>query len=136
MIIDSNVLIDIFEIDGQYADSSFSAVSVQVARGAAHVDLIVFAEISSRFVSVQRADNDLRRLGLVMLDLNQAVAYRAGHALAAYRRNGGDRTSILPDFLIGAHAEVLGIPIMTRDKRRFASYFPSVELIDPRTLHA
>jgi predicted nucleic acid-binding protein len=58
-------------------------------------------------------------------------AYRASIAFRAYRQKGGPRTTILPDFLIGAQASVRGWPILTRDPKRFESYFPEVEIVDP-----
>jgi predicted nucleic acid-binding protein len=48
-----------------------------------------------------------------------------------YRRNGGPRQSLLPDFYIGAHASIAGLPLLTRDPRRFRRYFPRLELIAP-----
>ncbi len=58
--------------------------------------------------------------------------FLAGKAYVRYRRSGGTRTSTLPDFTIGAHAAVAGIALLTRDRARFASYFPTVDLVAPR----
>jgi predicted nucleic acid-binding protein len=56
----------------------------------------------------------------------------AGKAFIQYRRGKGNKGNVLPDFFIGAHAAVEGYKLITRDKGRFSSYFPSVELIMPR----
>ncbi|HRO58698.1 MAG TPA: hypothetical protein PK177_05945 [Burkholderiaceae bacterium] len=40
-------------------------------------------------------------------------------------------TNVLADFFIGAHAAVLGSGILTRDPRRYRSYFPRVPLVTP-----
>jgi predicted nucleic acid-binding protein len=37
----------------------------------------------------------------------------------------------LADFFIGAHAELMGWELVTGDKGRFETYFPSVKLITP-----
>ncbi|RUU66721.1 DNA-binding protein, partial [Mesorhizobium sp. M7A.T.Ca.TU.009.01.1.2] len=48
-----------------------------------------------------------------------------------YRRSGGSRTGVLPDFFIGAHAAVAKLPLLTRDVGRYQTYFPSLRLITP-----
>ncbi|MDQ2878474.1 MAG: type II toxin-antitoxin system VapC family toxin, partial [Pseudomonadota bacterium] len=69
-----------------------------------------------------------------LVDMTFAVALRAGVAFREYRRRGGPRQTILPDFLIGAHAEILGATLMTRD-RRLAGYFPALSIITPEADH-
>jgi predicted nucleic acid-binding protein len=59
------------------------------------------------------------------------ASFLAGHAHANYRRAGGARRAILPDFLIGAHAAVTGRPLLTRDPQRVAAYIPGAKLIAP-----
>ena len=68
---------------------------------------------------------------LAYRELPKAALYVAGVAHRHYRRAGGLRQSILADFLIGAHAAVLGCGILTRDARRYRNYFPRVEVIAP-----
>ncbi|MGA8715308.1 MAG: type II toxin-antitoxin system VapC family toxin, partial [Roseiarcus sp.] len=65
------------------------------------------------------------------LDLPYEAGFVAGRAFVEYRRRGGARTSPLPDFYIGAHAAVAGLALLTRDARRYAGYFPKVQLIAP-----
>lgn len=57
--------------------------------------------------------------------------FPAGKAFQRYKARGGTRTSMLPDYFIGAHAAVAGIPLLTRDVRRYAGYFPKLELLAP-----
>ena len=71
--------------------------------------------------------------GIVTLPLDERAAFRAGQAHAAYRRAGGERQAILADFLIAGHASVLDAALVTRDRQRFASYFPELRLIAPET---
>ena len=65
------------------------------------------------------------------LPLPYEAGWRAGQAFVRYRRAGGLRTSPLPDFYIGAHAEAAGLTLVTRDVARYATYFPAVTLITP-----
>jgi len=46
------------------------------------------------------------------------------------RTKGKQKSSVLPDFFIGAIAEV-NAPLMTDNARDFVSYFPDVELVTP-----
>ena len=68
---------------------------------------------------------------LVFKDIPRNAAYLAGKAHLLYRRKGGTKTSVLSDFFIGAHAAVLGCPVLTRDPRPYRTYFPTVPLIAP-----
>lgn len=61
----------------------------------------------------------------------RAALFLAGKAFQKYRANDGQRTGVLPDFLIGAHAAVLGAPLLTRDSARYRTYFPKLRLIAP-----
>ena len=69
--------------------------------------------------------------GIECVWLTLEECHRAGQAHSEYRRCGGKRPAILPDFLIGAQAEMRGWPLVTRDRKRFGSYFPDLQIIDP-----
>jgi predicted nucleic acid-binding protein len=131
MIVDSNVLIDILNPDNPDAEQVTSAFVRLSTSHSMRINLVVFAETCSRFVELDEAEQTMRRLGLEIAELSLLDAFRAGTAFREYRSNGGPRKSILPDFLIGGQAANMGWPILTRDPKRFASYFPEIELIDP-----
>lgn len=63
----------------------------------------------------------------------RAALFLAGKVFTDYRRAGGSRTGVLPDFMIGAQAAVQNLPILTRDIGRYRTYFPGVRLISPTT---
>jgi hypothetical protein len=135
MIIDSNVLIDIINpdsVDARRVIDTFNRLSeTHVQR----INLVVFAETCSRFATLTVAQSVVDQLNLRMAHLAPEDAFRAGQAFQEYRRNGGPRQSILPDFLIGGQAANRGWPILTRDPKRFASYFPELTIIDPLEDH-
>ncbi len=60
------------------------------------------------------------------------TGFLAGKCFLRYRRRGGQRSSPLPDFYIGAHAAVRRLAVLTRDASRYRSYFPTVRLYAPR----
>lgn len=95
------------------------------------INPIIFAEVSIGYKKIaelnKRLPSDLYRRDALPYN----AAFFAARAFVKYRRQGGSRTSPMPDFYIGAHAEVAGFRILTRDPRRFRKYFPHVELITP-----
>ena len=68
---------------------------------------------------------------MIVENLQRSAAFLAGKAYLQYRSQGGTKGNVLPDFFIGAHAAVLACPILTRDTRRYTTYFPMVRLIAP-----
>lgn len=131
MIVDSNVFIDILNPEDSQSERVSAAYLQLAAERTPVFNHVIFAEISSSFSAVEKLESALRALGAGLTEFSNEDAFRAGRAFISYRRNGGPRRTILPDFLIGAQAAVRGWPILTRDTKRFASYFPEVELIDP-----
>lgn len=131
MIVDSNIIIELLHGAGTRADRVFDCYVRLRASGPAVINPVVFAEAASGSPTLESFEDRLAELGLPVEPLNNADAFRAGHAFREYRRKGGPREAILPDFLIGAQASVRGWPILTRDPKRFSAYFPEVELIDP-----
>lgn len=80
---------------------------------------------------MEALDKAVNDLGLVMIEIPRPALFLAGKAFVRYRRQGGTKINVLGDFFIGAHAAVSGYPVLTRDTRRYASYFPSVVMIAP-----
>ena len=136
MIVDSNVLIDILNPDSADARRVIDAFNRLSETQVQRINLVVFAETCSRFATLAMAQTIVDQLNLQMADLTPEDAFWAGLAFQEYRRNGGPRQSILPDFLIGGQAANRGWPILTRDSKRFASYFPDLVIIDPLEDHA
>ena len=60
------------------------------------------------------------------------AAFLAAKSHREYRRRGGVKLSVLADFLIGAHAAVRGYQLLTRDARRYRTYFPRLSLVSPQ----
>jgi predicted nucleic acid-binding protein len=133
VVVDTNVIIDIAEADPIWKPWSLSQLSMALADGPALICDIVFAELCSQYASVGEVEAVLATLGLTLQPLRKPALFRAAQAFAAYRRSGGTKDNVLPDFFIGAQAMDLGVPLLTRDTRRYRSYFPSLELIAPET---
>ncbi len=131
VVVDTNIIIDIAEHDPVWRRWSLDRLSEAVVEGPAVVCDSVFAELSSQYDKVEDVDQVLAALGLVLQPLRKSALFRAGQAYAEYRRNGGEKTNVLPDFFVGAQAVDLGVPLLTRDVKRYRRYFPELELITP-----
>jgi predicted nucleic acid-binding protein len=128
--VDSSVLLDVYTEDQRWLEWSEAALRDALIAGPLVVNAIVLAEIAPRFSRIEALQAALPPR-LLIEALPASAAFLAGHAHAAYRRAGGERTQILTDFLIGAHAAVTHRPLLTRDPRRISQYLPGVELIAP-----
>jgi predicted nucleic acid-binding protein len=131
LLVDTNVLIDIWEDDPQWADWSIAQLRAQSQLHMLAINSIVYAELTHAFHRYEDLDAAVLQLDLTVLETPRPALFLAGKAFARYKQNGGTRTNVLPDFLIGAHAAVLGCALITRDARRYAKYFPTVSLITP-----
>jgi predicted nucleic acid-binding protein len=131
-LVDSNILIDIWADDRDWYDWSLARLNEATRKGPLLINDIVYAETSIRFSNVEDFNTALAASKVNVLPMPSAALFLAGKAFTRYRNAGGPRTGVPPDFFIGAHAETLDIPILTRDVRRYRHYFPTVELIAPQ----
>ncbi len=131
LLVDTNVLVDVLEDDPAWANWSIQQLRAQAQIHELAINPVIYAELSLAFSSVEALDETLANLGLVFMELPRPALFLAGKAFARYRRQGGVKHNVLADFFIGAHAAVTGALLLTRDARRYRSYFPSVGLIHP-----
>ncbi len=131
ILVDTNVVIDVLTADPVWLDWSVEALRSAQDDGEPSINEVTYAELAARYDAELPLQHDLRALRLQLARAPDRALFLAGRAYAAYRGAGGPRTSLLADFFIGAHAEAAGLPILTRDPRRYRSYFPAVRLIAP-----
>jgi predicted nucleic acid-binding protein len=132
-LVDTNVLVDILTGQPMWRAWSVETMDRQSAAGALLITDIVYAELSPLFPTAELRDAAIAELDVSLKRIPPAALFMAGRAFEQYRRKGGPRSTLLADFFIGAHALVDGLPILTRDTRRYRTYFPGVELIAPHT---
>jgi predicted nucleic acid-binding protein len=132
-IVDSNVLVDVWLQNPLWVNWSIRAMAWARGQGDLIVNQIILAEVSVPFAAPGDVEAAMA-LHLFRRDsLPWEAAFVAGKAFALYRDRGGSRRSPMPDFYIGAHAQLKGFRLVTRDHNRYRTYFPSVELISPET---
>jgi len=130
-LVDTNVLLDVATDDPVWAEWSIHHLDAAAVAGPLAINPVVYAEVSVGYERIEALDAVLADIGIGMEDIPRPALFLAGKAFRAYRSKGGARTSVLPDFFIGAHAAVLNRPLLTRDARRYRTYFPSITLIAP-----
>ena len=132
VLVDTNVLLDLVTDDPRWAALSQARLDAAALRGPLAINPVVYAELSVAYRRIEELESMVAKAGLRLEAIPREALFLAGKAFVDYRRTrGGSRTGVLPDFFIGAHAAVLGVPLLTRDARRYRTYFPTLELIAP-----
>ena len=131
LLVDTNVLVDVLENDPEWADWSIGQLRAQSKVHRLAINPVIYSELSLTFSTVEALDQAVDELGLAMIELPRPALFLAGKAFVRYRRQGGTKSTVLADFFIGAHAAVSRYPLLTRDTRRYNSYFADLRLIAP-----
>jgi hypothetical protein len=132
VLVDSNVILDLFSEDPQWWPWSSRALQDAATEGRLLVNPVVYGEISFRFESIEDLEHALPPI-IERESIPYEAAFLAGKAFVTYRRRAGmaGKTSLLPEFYIGAHAAIRGYRLLTRDIARYRTYFPKLTLIAP-----
>ena len=131
LLVDTNVLVDVLQDDPQWADWSISQLRAQASIHPLIINPIIYAEVSLSFSTLEGLDSAVLTLALQLREIPRPALFLAAKAYAQYRKRGGSKLQVLPDFFIGAHAAVEGWPLLTRDASRFKTYFPTLEVVTP-----
>ncbi len=131
ILVDTNVLLDLVTDDAVWSEWSLARLEEAALAGAVLINDVVYAETSIRYERIEDLDAMLSEAMIEIAPTPRPALFLAGKAFQQYRAAGGIRTSVLPDFFIGAHAAIEGWPLLTRDARRYRTHFPKVILIAP-----
>ncbi len=131
VVVDSNVLLDVFTEDPQWYEWSAESLAEHAEYAVLIINPIIFAEVSVRFARIEELEAALPADIFRREPLPWDSAFLAGKAFTEYRERGGTKGSPMPDFYIGAHALVRKAALLTRDASRYRAYFPTLTLIAP-----
>jgi predicted nucleic acid-binding protein len=137
ILMDTNVVIDALDKTEEKHQWSRKQIEDAVAGDGGGISVVTLAELCAGVRDPADLESAIKRLGLTVHDLPAAAAAICGRAYRRYttvRRNSGGSLPPkmpLPDFFIGAQAEVMGWKVATRDQAHFEKYFPCVELLTP-----
>lgn len=132
ILVDANVLLDVLTEDPRWSAWSGDALARAADSATLVINPMVYGEVSVRFSRIEELDETLAD-DFARHPIPWPAAFLAGKCYLYYRRHGGARRSPLPDFYIGAHAAVAGFRLLTRDARRYRTYFPRLDVISPRS---
>ena len=131
VLVDSCVLLDLLTEDREWVDWSAQMIARLGDQAMLAIDPVIYSEVSIGFDRIEDLEDALPSQWVERLEIPWEAAFLAGKCFLRYRRAGGTRPSTLPDFFIGAHATVRSLPLLTRDPRRYRSYFPTLRVIAP-----
>jgi predicted nucleic acid-binding protein len=136
LLVDTNVLLDVLQDDPHWCSWSLAQLDRLSQTDTLCINAVVYAELSIAFRDIVELDQAVETMGLELLEIPREALFLAGKVFAAYRRRGGTKSGVLPDFLIGAHAAIEGMSLLTRDAARFRSNFPTLQVITPAKAEA
>lgn len=129
--LDTSVLLDVLVPDERYSELSAAAIETAATAGVLVVCDVVYAELSVYFPSRRECDDFLGDNEIQVESLGRDALFLASRVWRTYRKQGGTRQRILPDFLIGGHAQVQAARLVTRDRGFYRSLFPELVVADP-----
>jgi predicted nucleic acid-binding protein len=131
ILVDTKVLLDVVTDDPVWARWSITQLENAAIEGPVLINDVVYAELAARYASIEQLDAFVAEAELTHVRMPPSALFLAAKVFAQHRRAGGQRSSVIPDFFIGAHAAVEGFSLLTRDTGRYRSYFPKLHLISP-----
>lgn len=131
ILVDTNVILDLVANDPVWAEWSQRQLEQASMRSTLCINPVIYAELSVAFDTIEELESALAQGEFDLEPIPREGLFLAGKAFLRYRRYKGTKAGVLPDFFIGAHAAVMGWPLLTRDTGRYASCFPTLELIAP-----
>lgn len=128
--IDSSVLIQLYRKQSGW-EAWRHLLEKAALEGPLLVSSVAFAEFSIAYPSATSALADLERLQMQYDPLLPETAFQAGQVFLRYRREGGPRRHLIPDFLIAAHASLQADRLVALDRGYLRTYFPDLVLLAP-----
>lgn len=127
-IVDTNVLLDVLLVGAEHGEQSERRLAAALRAGPVVVNDVIAAELAPVFDTAAALWSALDDAEIALVPFPREAVFLAGTAFKRYRRRGGRRNRILPDFMIGAHAVASAAALLTRDGRFYRESFPALRL--------
>jgi predicted nucleic acid-binding protein len=132
LLIDSDVLLDVITDDPVWGDRSSKTLIEAHAGHRLAINPVIYAEVAVKFTTAEELEEALPPGFFEKLPVPYEAAFLAGKCHMKYMERGGAKANALRDFLIGAHASVSDMKLVTRGVSRYSEYFPDLEMIAPQ----
>ena len=127
--VDTNIFLDILRPNPKFLETSLAIVERSATQGVLTICNIVYAELAANFDTQSALDRFLDATEVRVQPASTEACFLAGRQWLQYRKAGGTRARILPDFLIGAHAQLQASRLLSRDRGFYRSYFPKLRIV-------
>ena len=131
VMVDSNVILDVITCDKNWYEWSATKLIDLSKDNVIFINQIIYSEISMKYSKIEELNHVIKEANIKYESLPLEAAFLAGKCFIEYKKRDGKKSSILPDFYIGAHAAITKRPLITRDKGRYGTYFNNLEIISP-----
>lgn len=129
--IDTNILLDILVPNENFYEASANALQDAAGNGSLVISDIAYAELCIHFEAQRECDAFLEGNEIRVQAPGREALFLASRTWRTYRKQGGKRSRILADFLIGAHAQKQAARLLSRDRGFYRKLFPALDLHDP-----
>ena len=93
VLVDSNIILDVFTDDPNWADWSESMLEEYSNVSTLYINSIVYSEISIGFNRIEDLESAIIGAGFQMLDFPKEALFLAGKAFLKYKKKRGARSS-------------------------------------------
>lgn len=128
--VDTSVLLAVFKSEPGH-EAWLDLLAERAAAGPLVACDVVWAEVGGFFAQFDRLHESFDLLSVGFDPIAPATAHLAGRAFRAYRDQGGPRTHLIPDFLIGAHALAQADGLLALDRGFYRRYFRDLTVVAP-----
>lgn len=129
--VDTNILFDVLLPNDDFYDGSANALQASAQAGSLVIADVVYAELCIHFAAQNECDSFLDSNEIRVEPLTREAHFLASRAWRTYRLQGGKRTRVLADFLIGAHGQIQANRLLSRDRGFYEKLFPALVVYDP-----
>ena len=133
VLVDSCVITDLADTNSDWFEWSAATLETLDQSNTLTINPMIYAECSVGYEHIEAVEALFEHLGFAITPIPKEALFLAGKAFLHYKKRQGQKSNVLPDFFIGAHAAVASFKLMTRDRGRFSTYFPTVALIMPES---